>query len=327
MTPAINHYKMIRTFIPLVTAIIGFAFFVSGCNTNNARSNGTTGAEKGSKNNPLQVMLVPADGGTEEGTLADFEPIFYAITNQLDIHFDIRVGDSYSSVVEGMINEQVDIAFFGAVTYNQAKQAGAAELLAVAETEGKSVYYSGIFVRTDSGIEKLADLKGKKIAFGDVNSTSSFNYPMAMLIDGGIDPVSDLSKVFLTGSHTNSLQALDSGKTDAACAAFDSFAKAVQSGQIDPTQIKVIAKSDPIPYPPLAMHTNLDSETKTKLREAFNQIHTMEGVSQANIRGYGGKKVDRYNANYPPEEFDRVMGKLAKVTKSFKEAVLKKAAE
>ena len=307
--------------------LFGLSLIVIGCGTSGINGDGTTVDAPGSENKPLQVMLVPADGGTEEGTLADFEPIFNAITKQLDIHFNIRVGQSYSSVVEGMINEQVDIAFFGAVTYNQAKQAGAAELLAVAETDGKSVYFSGIFVQTDSGIDELSDLKGKEVAFGDVNSTSSFNFPMAMLIEAGIDPVSDLSKVLLTGSHTNSLQALDSGKTDAACAAFDSFEKAVQAGQIDPTRIRAVAKSDPIPYPPLAMHTKLDKELKTKLRNAFNKIHTMEGVSAANIRGYGGKRVDRYNADYPPEEFDRVMGKLAKVTKSFKEAILKKAAE
>ncbi|HEY3595536.1 MAG TPA: hypothetical protein VGL13_16725, partial [Polyangiaceae bacterium] len=34
----------------------------------------------GSAEKPLQVVLIPADGGTEEGTKSDFLPLFNAIT-------------------------------------------------------------------------------------------------------------------------------------------------------------------------------------------------------------------------------------------------------
>ena len=70
------------------------------------------------------------------------------------------MGQAYNTVVYGMINGQVDVAFFGPVTYHQAKQAGAAELLAVGEVDQTSVYYAGLFVRADSGIESLADIYG-----------------------------------------------------------------------------------------------------------------------------------------------------------------------
>ena len=282
---------------------------------------------RGSATRPLRVMLIPADGGTEEGTRADFEPVFNAITRMAHLYFEIRVGQSYNAVVQGMMNEQVDVAFFGAVTYHQAKQAGAAELLAVAEVKSQSVYYSGIFVRKDSGIDYLADLRNKSVAFGDVNSTSSFNFPVAMLIEAGIDPARDLANVYLTGTHANSLQALAAGKADAACASFVSFEKAVQGGKLDPDQIRPLARSEPIPYPPLAMHVGLDSSIKEKLRHAFNHVHEAPGITPDQIRGNSGQRVDRYNADFPPEEFDHAMAKLAGVTKELKEAMLRKAAE
>ena len=45
------------------------------------------------------------------------------------------------------------------------------------------------------------------------------------------------------------------------------------------------------------------------------------------IRGYGGKKVDRYDADFAEAEFDRAMAKLEKVTDDLKAEMLRKAAE
>lgn len=286
-----------------------------------------TGLADGSAERPLRVMLIPADGGTAEGTLADFEPVFQAISKEYGLNFDLKVGQSYNAVVEGMVNQKVDIAWFGPVTFYQAKQRGAAELLAVGVSDGESVYYSGIFTRRDSGLQDLPELKGKSVAFGDVNSTSSFNYPVAMILAAGIDPVQDLGALYLTGSHSNSLAALGAGKVDAACASYSSFEKAVANGQLDPEMIVPLAKSDPIPYPPIAMHTKLDPQLKQTLRKAFNQVHQAEGVTPEMIRGYGGKMVDRYDADYPEAEFDKAMAKLVEVTDELKEEILKKAAE
>jgi phosphonate transport system substrate-binding protein len=89
----------------------------------------------------------------------------------------------------------------------QAKKRAGAELLAVAVEHGSSTYFSGIFVRSDAPIHSLEDMKGKALAVGDPSSTSSFAFPLAMLIEAGVDPVKDLAKIVFTGSHVNSLAA------------------------------------------------------------------------------------------------------------------------
>lgn len=281
----------------------------------------------GSRARPLRVLLVPADGGTEDGTKADYVPVFNAVSRMTDLHFEIRVGQSYGAVVEGMANHLADIAFFGPVTFLQARERGGAELLAVAVEKDQSVYYSGIFVRTASPMRRVDELRGKRMAFGDVNSTSSFAFPAAMLIDAGLDPARDLGAVLITGSHANALKALQEGHVDAAAASFDSFEKAVRQGAVKTEDVRVLAKSQPIPYPPLALHPKLPATMKAKLRDAFNRVHTAPGVTKEMIRGYGGARVDRYNADYPETEFVAAGAKLAKVTDELKGRMLKKAAE
>ncbi len=45
-----------------------------------------------------------------------------------------------------------------------------------------------ILVRSDSDMQELTDLKGKKIATLSANSASGYIYPVAELKDAGVDP-------------------------------------------------------------------------------------------------------------------------------------------
>jgi phosphonate transport system substrate-binding protein len=276
---------------------------------------------------PLRVILIPADGGTEDGTKADYQPIFKAVAKMTGLTFDIKVGQSYATVVEALCNNSADIAFVGPVTYIQARDRGCADLLAVAVEKNQSIYYSGIFTTTASPIRGVTDLKGKRVAFGDVNSTSSFVYPMAMIIDAGLDPVRDLGAIRMTASHADSLAALVHNQSDASALSFDSFDKAVGEHAVDPATIRVVIKSPPIPYPPLIMNAKLSPELKAKLRDAFGRVDKAPGVTPDMIRGYGGKKVDRYDTNFPPEKFNVAAATMAKLSDDLKAAILKKAAE
>jgi phosphonate transport system substrate-binding protein len=281
----------------------------------------------GTAGNPYRVMLVPADGGTEDGTRADFKPVFDAVTQTTGIHFDIKVGQTYATVIEAICSDVVEIAWFGAASYLPAQQRGCAELLAVDVNKGNSTYFSGIYARKDSGIASVADLAGHSMAFGDANSTSSFVYPVAMIVSAGLDPATDLSVIRMTGSHANSLKALAEGQVDAAAASFDSFEKAINQGTIDAAEFVVVGKSDPIPNPPLAMSAKLHAEVKTQLRDAFNTVHEAPGVTPEMIRGYGGKQVDRYDATVTDEMLAPALVTLSGVSGDLRASIIAKAGE
>ena len=282
------------------------------------------GLPDGSADNPVRVIMVPAEIGSRD-TLSDYRPVFNAITKEYGVHFDLKLGDSYAAAVQGLCNDQADIGWYGAVTYGQARELCGAELLAVDVKKGNSVYFSGIYTAKSAGLDKLEELKGKSLAVGDPNSTSSFNFPFAMVIAAGIDPAKDLDKIVIAGSHTNSIAALKEGRVTAAAASFNAWEKAVKKGVIDPTQFTVLAKSEGIPNPPLAMNKKLDPELKAKIRLAFSEIHTK--VDPQFIRGYGGKTVDRYDTDYPLEKMLGALDKLSALTKRVKGEIIEKAGE
>lgn len=286
-------------------------------------SPGTPGAE----DTPLRVMLVPTDGGTEDGTKADFAPIFNAVSRTTGLKFEIRVGQSYASVVEGMVNGLVDIAFVGPTLYLQAASKGAAEPLAVAVLKGESVYYAAFFARKGFELPDIAMMKGRSMAFGDVNSSSSFTIQVGMLIKAGVDPARDLSKVFLTGGHTNSLNALAEGHVDVSAASLNSYQKGINKGAIDPEVIVPVAVSVPIPYPPFIMLPTLPNDVKARLREGFDTVHEDPQITPEMIRGFGGILVDRYTSDISHGTFAAVQEMLDLATAEVKGEMLKKASE
>lgn len=283
-------------------------------------------ARDGSSAFPLRVMLIPADTGADS-TLDDFKPVFHAITKNFGIHFDLRVATSYSAVVEGLVARRVDVAFVGPVAFHQASQRQAAELLAVAVKEKSCSYHAVILARKDSAIKQLSDLRGRKIALGDINSTTSFRFPVAMLVNAGVDPVIGLDRAVITGSHSNALAALREGQVDAAGCSLAAYEKGLNSGAINLGQLKVLAVSPAIPNPPLVMHPGLPSAVKRKLRDAFCHIHQAPGVTPDTIRGYGGDRYDRFDVEFPRDQFDQAMAQLEPVTQRLIASMIERAAD
>lgn len=301
-----------------VIAVLG----ALGC----SKSGSASAHRDGTADHPLIVMLIPSETGSES-VLDDYAPLFRAITGEHGIHFDIKMGNSYNAVVEGIVASNIDIAFFGAVTFDEAKRRGAVNLLAVEERAGSSVYHAGVFHRADSGMAKLSDLKGKSLALGDPKSTSSFNVPLAMILDEGIDPPRDLAKIIMAGSHSASLEQVEAGHVEAAAASINAYEKMVAAGALDKNKVVLLTKSFPIPSPPLAVRRGLSTELQQRLKDAFHGIHQVQGVTKEMLLGYGGKQVDRYNGQFDAAIYDQAMAKLSKVTPELVGEIIDKAGQ
>ncbi len=283
-------------------------------------SSANAGSEK-----PLRVVLIPADGGTSNGTKATFEPLFTAVGLVTELDFEIVVAQDYTSAVEAMCFGQADIAWFGPNSFVTAYERGCAEFLAVDVRNGDSTYRSGIFARQSSELQNLEDLRGRTIALGSMQSTSSFIYPLAMLINAGLDPVEDLDTVRITSSHAQALQTMAAGRADAAGASFHSLTKAINEGTISAESIQVLAVSSPIPNPPLALNPSLDPEIKRRLRDAIATVHEHPGVSKTMIRGYGGVQVDRYETEFDVDAYARALAEISGVDDELKVRLMRKS--
>ena len=60
---------------------------------------------------------------------------------------------------------------------------------------------------------------------------------------------------------------------------------------------------------------------KAQLKKSFGEVHKAPGVRPEMVRGYGGKKVDRYDTTFTEAQFAKPAATLAKVTDEIKAAI------
>jgi len=157
-----------------------------------------------------------------------FTPLANYLGNEIGRSIEVRVGSDYDEHIAYVGKDQVDIAFMGPSSYVMAvAKYGKKPLLARLETDGSPLFRGYFIVRQDSPLKSLADLKGKRMAFGDRDSTMSHLVPQYMLEKAGV-PLDKLAEYKFLGSHNNVVLAVLSGDFDAGAVkdeVFDKYAK------------------------------------------------------------------------------------------------------
>ncbi len=177
---------------------------------------------------------------------------------------------SYAAVTEGMTSGNVDIGWVGPLDYVIAHQKNGAEAVTKSVRNGKPSYLAFIIVNANSNINSVADLKGKKFAFGDPLSTSSNLYPRYLMLKNGINPDTDVKGVNISNQTQIGVNVCQ-GTVDAGAIYDDARTNkgAETSCPGIMTKTKILSTSDPIPGDPQMIRHNLNSAQKQKIRDAM----------------------------------------------------------
>ena len=178
-----------------------------------------TGLHGGGGREPDAFRIVFIAYENPDQLLENVDPVVEYLEQALDREVRAFVATDYAGVVEALRNKTADVGFMGPLQYIMAHtHAGALPLLGEIYN-GKATYVSRIFVRKDSGISNLADLRGKSIAFVDPISSSGYMYPLNIFRDAGLlegPPESFFGRVYFAGGDEQSIRAVYHGFVDAA---------------------------------------------------------------------------------------------------------------
>ena len=198
------------------------------------------------------------------------------LSKKTGYHVTASVLTSYAAVTEGMTSDQVDIGWVGPLDYVIAHQKNGAEAVTKSVRKGLPSYKAFIIVNANSGINTIADLKGKKFAFGDPTSASSALYPKYMMMKAGFDPKNLGSTVNISNQSQIAVQVCQ-GVVDAGAIYDDARTNAGVDTSCPGimTKTKVIATTDPpIPGDPQMIRHTLNPDQKAKLKAAMIALGT-----------------------------------------------------
>ncbi len=139
----------------------------------------------------------------------------------------------------------------------------------MASEDGSFGYEMEIITYPGSGIEKVEDIKGKKLAFTSETSNSGFKAPSALLKgEFGLVAGTDFEAVF-SGKHDNSILGVANKDYPAASIANSVMARMIERDVIKADQIVSIYKSQTFPTTGYGTVYNLKPELQDKIKEAF----------------------------------------------------------
>lgn len=269
-----------RALLAVVTAL---SVLTVACGT----QGGASPKEEAAKSELLMAFVPSAQA---DKVLTDARPIGDYIAKEVGVSVKVQVPTSYAAVVEGLTSGFIDVAWVGALAYVAAHQRSGAEPMTKSDRcppvtivpnqpspcVPVASYPSIIITRTDSGINTLADLKGKKFAFGDPDSTSSNLWPRYYLKQNGIDPDKDFSRTVNISSQSAIALAVYNKTADAGAMFGDARLGSPQRTAPDIlTKTKILFQApEDIAGDPQIVRKGLNAAQKEKVRKAFIKMGT-----------------------------------------------------
>ena len=218
-------------------------------------------------------------GENEKDRIARYTPFEEYLEAELGIEVEIFTAGNYDGVIQAMAADQIEFAFFGSSSYAAAyteTDGGVEPLLSRLQNDDSTGYYSIVVTRCDSGLNDIASLEGKVLAFADPDSTSGYAVPYFNLAKE-VDVTSYFAATPFSGSHESGVQGVVNGTFDAAATYMTNetngiIPRMVTKGMLEEGVACPIWQSPEITSGPFTARANLPQGLKDAMKEAVMTI-------------------------------------------------------
>ncbi|MDH3554751.1 MAG: phosphate/phosphite/phosphonate ABC transporter substrate-binding protein [Syntrophobacteria bacterium] len=210
-----------------------------------------------------------------------YEPLATYLSEKIGADVKLKVLTRYGNLIDNFASAGLDGAFFGSFTYTLAHAKLGVEAIARPETVGGvSTYYGLIFVRKDSDIKSVQDMKGKSFVFVDRATTAGYLLPLAFFRAHRIENYKTFFKeTYFSGTHEDAIYDVLNKKAEIGAAKNTVFARLAAADSRVKDELVILARSPEVPENGLAVRNDLDHAIRNKLQEALlNMQNESQGI-------------------------------------------------
>ncbi len=215
----------------------------------------------------LRVSAIPDEAPTE--LQRKFKPLGDYLEKAVGMPVKFTPVTDYAAVVEGLANDQIDLAWLGGFTFVQAKLRTDGKAVPIVQRAEDEAFTSKFIVPEDSRAKTLADLKGATFAFGSPSSTSGHLMPRFFLMKDGIDPDKDFKTVAFSGAHDATVAFVASGRAEAGVLNASVWQKLIEAKNPNAARVRVLATTPPYFDYNWTVRPGLDPALTAKITDAF----------------------------------------------------------
>ncbi|MDA8433792.1 MAG: phosphate/phosphite/phosphonate ABC transporter substrate-binding protein [Nitrospiraceae bacterium] len=231
-----------------------------------------------------------------------FKPLADYLTKKTGVKVNLTILSRYGNIIERFTSEKMDGAFFGSFTGALAIQKlGVVPLARPMNLDGSTQYWGYLFVRKDSGIRSVKDMKGKKMAFVEKATTAGYVFPEAYFREHGVKDINTFfGDYFFAGSHDAAIYAVLDKKADIGAAKHSMYNRVRAADPRVDKELVILAESTKVPSNGLCVRKGLDKGIQKRLKEALLNIDK-DPEGKVVLQKFGGIKfIETTVADYNP---------------------------
>jgi len=231
-----------------------------------------------------------------------YEPIAEYLSARIHARVELVALSRYGNIIENFVSNRLDGAFFGSFPGALAHRKLGIQAVARPEyPDGTSTYHGLLFVRKDSGIAGVEDMKGKRFAFVDKATTAGYLLPLYYFKTQGVDdPSTWLKETYFAGTHEGVIRDVLEQKADIGAAKNTIFSWLASNDPRISKELSILTRSPDVPENALCVRADLDESLKNGLRIELLSMDQSEAGKEI-LRSFGAARFidtteDDYNA-------------------------------
>ena len=224
---------------------------------------------------PLIMGVFPRLKAAE--TMTRYAPMASYLSKQLGREVMLVTSKDFESFWQGVVERRYDIVHYN--QYHYIRSAKAYRIVAHIEELGKSTIAGVIYVRKDSGITRLAQLRGRTVMFGGgEDAMISYIANRYLLLQAGLGK-DDFKSLFAV-NPPNAVLALNRRQADAAGAGDGVLDLPVVKNAITPDELNALAVSVPLLQLPFAVKRDMPPKLRASIQAILVDLKNSEAGRQ-----------------------------------------------
>lgn len=273
--------------------LILIALSIFGCSAENVDTAPTAAS--------VVVAVLPDQ--SEEALLARHMPLLEYLSDTTSLDFELVIPLDYADLLDRFDAGDVDLAWFGGLTFTQAERRSHAVPLAFRDID--SEFTSCYLSKGDESRTRISDFAGADFSFGPSLSTSGHLMPRYFLERDDVIPEQFFSSTRHSAAHDETARWVRDGVVDIGVANCIIVLAMFENGRLRDDDVRVMETTPPYSDYVWAVKSSMDAHTRALLLDALLALDASIPRQRAILRLQGA------NAYLPAASGDFVIVRSA----------------
>jgi phosphonate transport system substrate-binding protein len=235
----------------------------------------------------LALGVFPRYNATETTTM--YTPLAHYLSERVGRKVNLVTSKDFDAFWRGVEEQRYDIVHYNQFQY--IRSAHTYKVIAHTQEFGRSAVAGAVYVRKDSGITHLSQLRGRTIIFGGgKDAMMSYIAPLFLLMQAGLKET-DFRSEFAV-NPPNALLALYHRQADAAGGGDILMDLPIVKNAINPQELRILGTTEPLLFLPWAVKRTMSPRLREAIQAALTELsraetgsHVLKAAKTTSIEG------------------------------------------